>query len=69
MTPLPMYWQILIYRVRDMSLFDSRHSTRRHAIEVAMSRHIISYHLITSYHITSHYISIHADTDAAATDT
>jgi hypothetical protein len=62
-----------------MTLFDSRHSTRRHAVEAVMSRHFMLHHhitrrnivlnYITEYDVTLHYISIHADGDAAATDT
>ena len=63
-TPLPMYWQILMDRVSDMSMFDSRHSTQRHADKLVISGHVISHHIITLHHI-----SIHADTDADAADT
>ena len=54
-----MYWQIVIHRVSDMSLFDSRHDTQCHAVEVVMSRHVKTHHQITSYHhIISHHIPL-----------
>ena len=62
---LPMYWQILIDRVSDMSLFDSRHDTQRHTNEVGMSCHVTGYD-VTSHHIKYRYT---LDVDAAASDT
>ena len=54
-----MYWQIVIHRVSDMSLFDSRHDTQCHAVEVVMSRHVKTHHQITLYHhIISHHMTL-----------